>query len=97
MDYTVHWILQVRILELVAFPFYSGSSQPRDQTQVSLIAEEFFNSEPQGKPKNTGVGSLFFFQWIFLTQELTWVSCIAGGFFTNWAIKKPKPSESVIV
>ena len=33
MDYTVHGILQTRILEWVAFPFSRGSSQPRDQTQ----------------------------------------------------------------
>ena len=25
-----------------------------------------------GKPKNTGVGSLFLLQWIFLTQESNW-------------------------
>ena len=30
MDYTVHEILQARILEWVAFPFSSRSSQPRD-------------------------------------------------------------------
>ena len=42
MDYIVHGILQVRILEWVAFPFSSGSSQPRDQTQVSHIAGGFF-------------------------------------------------------
>ena len=30
MDYTVHGILQARILEWVAFPFSSGSSQPKD-------------------------------------------------------------------
>ena len=29
MDYIVHGILQVRILEWVAFPFSRGSSQPR--------------------------------------------------------------------
>ena len=29
-DYTVHEILQERILEWVAFPFSRGSSQPRD-------------------------------------------------------------------
>ena len=44
MDYIVHGILQVRILEWVAFPFSRGSSQPRDQTQVSHIAGEFFTS-----------------------------------------------------
>ena len=32
MDYTVHEILQARILEWVAFPFSRGSSQPRDRT-----------------------------------------------------------------
>ena len=37
MDYTVHEILQARILELVAFPFSRESSQPRNQTQVSHI------------------------------------------------------------
>ena len=30
MDYTVHGILQARILEWVAFPFSRGSSQSRD-------------------------------------------------------------------
>ena len=44
MDYTVHGILQARILELVAFPFCRGFSQPRDQTQVSGIACRFFTS-----------------------------------------------------
>ena len=44
MDYTVHGILQARILEWVAFPFSMGSSQPRDQTQVSHIAGRFFTS-----------------------------------------------------
>ena len=44
MDYTVHGILQARILEWVAFPFSRGSSQPRDWTQVSHITCRFFTS-----------------------------------------------------
>ena len=44
MDYTVHGILQARILEWVAFPFSRASSQSRDQTQVSHIAGGFFTS-----------------------------------------------------
>ena len=44
MDYTVCGILQTRILEWVAFPFSRGSSQPRDQTQVSCTAGRFFTS-----------------------------------------------------
>ena len=39
----VHGILQARILEWIAFPFSRGSSQPRDQTQVSLSTGRFFN------------------------------------------------------
>ena len=41
-DYTVSGILQPRILQWVAVPFSRGSSQPRDRTQVSLIARRFF-------------------------------------------------------
>ena len=41
---SVHGILQARILEWVAFPFSRGSFQPRDQTQVSHIADEFFTN-----------------------------------------------------
>ena len=37
-------ILQARILEWVAFSFSRGSSHPRDWTQVSHIAGEFFTS-----------------------------------------------------
>ena len=43
-DYTVHGILQVRILEWVAFSFAKGSSQPGNQTGVSCIAGRFFTS-----------------------------------------------------
>ena len=40
---SVHGILQARILEWVAISFSSGSSRPRDQTQVSHIAGRRFN------------------------------------------------------
>ena len=43
-DYTVHGILQARILQWVAFPFSRGSFQPRDRTQVSGIASEVCTS-----------------------------------------------------
>ena len=47
--YAVHGILQPRILKWVAFPFSRGSSQPRDQTQVSRTTGGL-PAEPQGKP-----------------------------------------------
>ena len=39
---SVRGIAQARILECVAIPFSRGSSQPRDQIQVSCIAGGFF-------------------------------------------------------
>ena len=44
MGYTVHGILQARILEWLSLLFFRGSSQPRDQTQVSHIEGGFFTS-----------------------------------------------------
>ena len=65
MDYTVYGILQARVLEWVIFPFSRGSFQPRSPTlQVDSLP-----AEPQGKPKNTGVGSLSLLQGTFPTQE----------------------------
>ena len=66
MDYIVYGILQARILEWVAFPFSRESSQLRSPT----LRADSLPAEPQGKPKNTGLGSLFLLQRIFLTQEL---------------------------
>ena len=42
--YTVHGILQARILEWVTFPFSREFSQPRDRTQVSCTVGGFFTS-----------------------------------------------------
>ena len=44
MDYTFNGIFQTRILKWVAFLFSRGSSQPRDQTQISNTAGGFFTS-----------------------------------------------------
>ena len=35
-----------------------------------VLQEDSLPAEPQGKPKNTGVGSIFLLQGSFLTQEL---------------------------
>ena len=41
--FSVHGILQARILEWLAISFSRGSSQPRDRTQASCIAGTCFN------------------------------------------------------
>ena len=65
MDCTVHGILQARILEWGAFPFSRGSSQPKSPT----VHMDSLPADPQGKSRNTGVGSLSLLQRIFPTQE----------------------------
>ena len=42
-DYTVHGILQARILECVAFPFSSGSSQPGIEPMSPALQADFTN------------------------------------------------------
>ena len=63
MDYTVHRILQARMLEWVVFP------NPGIELRSPALQVDSLPAELQGKPKNTGVGSLFLLQWIFPTQE----------------------------
>ena len=46
---SVHEIFQARILEWVAISFSRGSSQPRDQTQVSCTAGRFFTDRATRK------------------------------------------------
>ena len=55
MAYTVHGILQARILEWVAFPFSRGSSQPRNQTGVCCTAGGFSTNWAIGEALNTSL------------------------------------------
>ena len=50
MDYTVHGILQARILEWVAFPFSRGSSNPGIEPRSPALQADSSPAEPQGKP-----------------------------------------------
>ena len=52
---SVHGILQARILGWVAISFSRGSSQPRDQTQISCIVGTFFTAEPPGEAQRCSV------------------------------------------
>ena len=88
MDYTVHGILQARILEWVAFPFFRGSSQARDWTQVSCIAADSLPAEPQGSPSILEWAAYPFSSRSSRPRNQTRISCIVGGFFTNWAIRE---------
>ena len=43
--------------------------------------------------KNTGVGCHFFSRESSPPRDWTWVSCIAGRFFTNWVTRKSQKIE----
>ena len=72
LDYTAHRILQARILEWVASPSPGNLPNPGIKPRSPAQYVDSLPDEPQGKPKNTGVGSLSLLQWIFSTQELNW-------------------------
>ena len=69
VGYTVHGILQVRILEWVAFPSPGDLPNPGIEPRFPALQAASLPAEPPGNPKNTGVGSLSLLQWIFPTQE----------------------------
>ena len=52
-SFSIHGILQARILEWVAIPSFRGSSRPRNGTHISCLTGGFFTTEPPGKPQTT--------------------------------------------
>ena len=80
---SVHGDSQARILEWIAMPSSGGlpnpEIQPRSppgalpnpgiQSSSPTMQVDYLPSEPPGKPKNTGVGSLSLLQGIFPIQE----------------------------
>ena len=49
MDYTVHGLLQARILEWLAFPF--SSPHPGIEPRSPTLKANFLPAEPQGSPQ----------------------------------------------
>ena len=70
-------------------PFTSPGDLPNPEIKPRspALQADSLPAEPQWKLRNTGVGSLSLLQGIFLTQESNRGFCIAGGFFTNWAMR----------
>ena len=74
-------ILQVGLLEWAAMPSPPGDlPNPRIEPRSPALQVDSLLSEPPGKPKNTGVGSLSLLQGIFPTENQARVFCTAGGF-----------------
>ena len=67
--FSVHGILQARILEWVAISSFRGSSRPRDWTCISCIAGGFFTACAIGKVHLINFSSVQFLRcvWLFAT------------------------------
>ena len=84
MDYTVRGILQARILVWVAFPFSRGLPNPGIKLTSSELQMDSFSAGHKGSPRIP--------EWVAYhytnRSSQPRVSCIAGTFFTNQAIKE---------
>ena len=58
------------------------------ELQSLTLQADSLPHEPPGKPKNTGVDSLFLLQGFSQPRNQNRVSCTAGEFFTSWATKE---------
>ena len=89
IDYTVHEVLQDRILEWVAFPVSRGPSQLRDWTQVSLYCRQIlYQMSHKGSPRILAWVAYHFSSRSSQPRNQTRVSCIAGGFLIHWAVRE---------
>ena len=77
LGFSVHGILQARILEWIAISFSRGSSQPRDRIQVSHIGGRRFNLLMKVKEESGKVG---------LKLSIQKTKIMASGPITSWQI-----------
>ena len=86
--YTVHGIIQARILEWVAFPFSKGIF-PTQCSNPGLphFRQIIYQLSHKGSPRRLEWVAYPFSRGSFWPRNQTRVSCIAGRFFTIWAIR----------
>ena len=78
---SIHGILKARTLEWVAIPFSRESSRPRDQTQVSCIADSLL-------PEPPGTESII---WRVYKNTISWTPL--PNFLTQWIWDGSRESE----
>ena len=95
MDYTVHGILQARILEWVAFPFLLQGIFPTQGSNPGLqhCGHILYQLSYQGSPRILEWVAYPFSRGSSWPRNWTGASCIVDGFFTNWAIRETRNSS----
>ena len=95
---TVHGILQARILEWVAFLFSRGIFQTQGSNPVLPHCRQIlYQLSHKGSPRILDWVAYTFSSRSSQPRNRTGVSCIAGGFFTNWAIREASNPSSKII
>ena len=74
-----------------------GSASESDSVMPTLCDPMDYTSPQNSLGQNTGVGILSFSRGSSQPRTWTGVSCIAGGFFTNWALREAPCSSKEIV
>ena len=95
VDCTVHGILQARILEWVTFSFSRDLPNPGIKPRSPTLQADSLPAEPQGSPRILEWVAYPFSSRSTQPRNQTGISCIAGGFFTNWAMREA-PISSLI-
>ena len=76
--FSIHGIIQAKILEWVAISFSRGSSRPRDQTWVSSVAGKCFNLWATREAR--------VISWVFGIGCLLWPVCSLGKTLLAFAL-----------
>ena len=87
MYYTGYGNLQARILEWVTFSF-RGSPNPGLEPRSPTLQADFLHLSHKGSPWILEWVAYSFSRGSSCPRDPTGVSCIAGGFFTNWAMRE---------
>ena len=70
------------------FPSPGDLPNPLIKPRSPTLQADSLPAKPQVKPKNSGVVAYPFSSGSSQLRNQTGVSCIAGGFFTDWAIRE---------
>ena len=95
MDYTVHGILQARILEWIAIPFSRGIfPTPGSNPGFPYCRQILYQLSHQESPRMLKWVAYPLSSGSSWPRNLTGVSCIAAGFFTSWATREAPDTHS---
>ena len=89
MDYAVHGIFQARILEWVALPLLQGIFPTQElNSGLQHCRQILCQLSHKGSQRTLEWVAYPFSRGSSWPRNQTRVSCVAGGFFTNWAMRE---------